>query len=81
MQFDGQIGGVDLSEITMQKKERLKPLSLYGLDLREALHAMLSVDPRKLRSLDEKTEDHPGSKNSTMLESAKVSPSSDTTEK
>jgi hypothetical protein len=32
----------------MQKKERLKPLSLYGLDLREALHAMLSVDPRRL---------------------------------
>lgn len=30
------------------KKERLKPLSLYGLDLKQALHAMLSVDPRKL---------------------------------
>jgi hypothetical protein len=30
------------------KRERLKPLSLYGLDLKEALHAMLSVDPRKL---------------------------------
>ncbi len=30
------------------KKQRLKPLSLYGLDLKEALHAMLSVDPRKL---------------------------------
>ena len=39
------------------KKERLKPLSLYGLDLKQALHAMLSVDPRKLKFLeDEKTE-------------------------
>ena len=38
----------------MQKKERLKPLSLYGLDLKEALHAMLSVDPRKLKLLEEK---------------------------
>jgi hypothetical protein len=35
-------------EPKMQKKERLKPLSLYGLDLKEALHAMLLVDPRKL---------------------------------
>lgn len=34
--------------MTTQKKQRLKPLSLYGLDLKEALHAMLSVDPRKL---------------------------------
>jgi len=32
----------------MQKKERLRPLSLYGLDLKEALHANLSVDPRNL---------------------------------
>lgn len=32
----------------MENKERLKPLSLYGLDLKEALHAMLSVDPRKI---------------------------------
>ena len=40
----------------MQKKERLKPLSLYGLDLREALHAMLSVDPRKLKPEEETTE-------------------------
>jgi hypothetical protein len=37
----------------MPKKERLKRLSLYGLDLREALHAMLSVDPRKLKFLQE----------------------------
>jgi len=41
----------------VEKKERLKPLSLYGLDLKEALHAMLSVDPRKLKKRDEeKTE-------------------------
>ncbi|MGO9567010.1 MAG: hypothetical protein ACLP5H_05665 [Desulfomonilaceae bacterium] len=40
----------------MDKKERLKPLSLYGLDLKEALHAMLSVDPRKLKLLEEKDE-------------------------
>lgn len=39
------------------KKERLKPLSLYGLDLKEALHAMLSVDPRKLNLEGEKTEE------------------------
>ncbi len=39
------------------KKQRLKPLSLYGLDLKEALHAMLSVDPRKLKLLEEKTEE------------------------
>jgi len=38
----------------VQKKDRLKPLSLYGLDLKQALHAMLSVDPRKL-GLEEKT--------------------------
>lgn len=48
----------------MQKKERLKPLSLYGLDLKEALHAMLSVDPRKLKLEEEKTEEssHPNLK-------------------
>ena len=40
----------------MQKKDRLKPLSLYGLNLKEALHAMLSVDPRKLRLKEETTE-------------------------
>ncbi len=39
------------------KKERLKPLSLYGLDLKEALHAMLSVDPRKLCLGEEKSEE------------------------
>ena len=38
----------------MQKKERLKPLSLYGMDLKEALHGMLSVDPRKLNLKEEK---------------------------
>lgn len=38
----------------MQKKKRLKPLSLYGPDFKEALHAMLSVDPRKLREGQEK---------------------------
>ncbi len=43
----------------MQKKERLKPLSLYGLDLKEALHAMLSVDPRKLKLLEENRTDKP----------------------
>ncbi len=41
----------------MKKKERLKPLSLYGLDLKEALHAMLSVDPRKLKSKEEEAEE------------------------
>jgi hypothetical protein len=40
------------------KRERLKPLSLYGLDLKEALHAMLSVDPRKLKP-EAKTEQAP----------------------
>jgi hypothetical protein len=40
----------------MLKKERLKPLSLYGLELKEALHAMLSVDPRKLKLLEDKEE-------------------------
>jgi hypothetical protein len=43
----------------MQKKDRLKPLSLYGLDLKEALHAMLSVDPRKLKLLEENKTDKP----------------------
>jgi hypothetical protein len=42
----------------MEKKERLKPLSLYGLDLREALHAMLSVDPRRLNEEIGKIEEH-----------------------
>jgi len=45
----------------MQKKPRLKPLSLYGLDLKQALHAMLSVNPRKLTSGMEKTEERPRS--------------------
>jgi len=32
-----------------EKKERLKPLSLYGYDLKEAIRAILSVDPRKTK--------------------------------
>jgi len=31
------------------EKERLKPLSLYGYDLEEAIRAILSVNPKKLR--------------------------------
>lgn len=54
--------------IVMQKKERLKPLSLYGLDLKEALHAMLSVDPRKLKLEEEKGEGPPESKTSKKIE-------------
>ncbi len=41
----------------MEKKHRLKPLSLYGLDLKGALHVMLSVDPRKLKLQEEETEE------------------------
>ncbi len=48
--------------MNMQKKERLKPLSLYGLDLKEALHAMLSVDPRKLKLKEEAAKERPESK-------------------
>jgi hypothetical protein len=32
----------------MNNKERLKPLSLYGYDLEEAIRAILSVNPKKL---------------------------------
>lgn len=38
-----------MNNVMMQNKnQRLKPLSLYELDLKEDLHAMLSADPRKL---------------------------------
>ncbi len=50
-------------EFLMEKKERLKRLSLYGMDLREALHAMLSVDPRKLKLRAEAKEERPKPKN------------------
>ena len=40
----------------MEKKERLKPLSLYGYDLKEAIRAILSVNPRKIREEREKPE-------------------------
>ncbi|MFH1113770.1 MAG: hypothetical protein V1792_07600 [Pseudomonadota bacterium] len=39
----------------MEKKERLKPLSLYGYDLEEAIRAILSVSPKKLRAVEETT--------------------------
>ncbi len=32
------------------KNQRQKPLSLYALDLKEALHTTRSVDPRKLNT-------------------------------
>jgi hypothetical protein len=51
----------------MQKKDRLKPLSLYGLNLKEALHAMLSVDPRKLRLKEETTEEPDEVRRSNVL--------------
>ncbi len=40
----------------MEKKERLKPISLYGYDLEEAIRAILSVDPKKLKLGKEKEE-------------------------
>ncbi len=40
----------------MQKKHHLKLLSLYGLDLKKALHAVLSVDQRKVKSVDQKAQ-------------------------
>lgn len=39
----------------MEKKERLKPLSLYGYDLEEAIRAILSVSPKKLKEVEEST--------------------------
>ena len=35
-------------------KERLKPLSLYGLDPKEAIRAFLSVDPDEVKELEKK---------------------------
>ncbi|MGB6063376.1 MAG: hypothetical protein WBG50_01120 [Desulfomonilaceae bacterium] len=43
----------------MKKKERLKPISLYGYDLEEAIRAILSVNPKKLKLREEKTQEHP----------------------
>ena len=40
----------------MEKKERLKPISLYGYDLEEAIRAILSVNPKKLKLGKEKEE-------------------------
>lgn len=42
-------------EVPVEKKERLKPLSLYGYDLEEAIRAILSVSPKKLKHAEEAT--------------------------
>lgn len=33
-------------------KERLKPLSLYGLDPKEAIRAFMRVDPEEVKKLE-----------------------------
>lgn len=43
----------------MEKKERLKPISLYGYDLEEAIRAILSVNPKKIKLGKEKTAERP----------------------
>jgi hypothetical protein len=35
-------------------KERLKPLSLYGLNPKEAIRAFMSVDPDELKELEKR---------------------------
>lgn len=35
------------------KKERLKPISLYGLDTRDVIRAFMQVSPQRLRELEE----------------------------
>jgi hypothetical protein len=50
------------------KKERLKPLSFYGLDPRDVIRAFMQIDPEELKKLEEEdrksweaeliTEDH-----------------------
>ena len=53
----------------MEKKERLKPLSLYGYDLKQAIRAILSVNPKKLKTAEEPMEaklvEKPNRKNKT----------------
>ncbi len=34
----------------MQKKERRKPLSLFGLDFEGAVRSILSVNPKRLKN-------------------------------
>jgi hypothetical protein len=41
----------------VESQIRIKPLSLFGPDLREALHAMHSIDPRKLHEETGKIEE------------------------
>lgn len=35
------------------QKEKLKPLSLYGLDTRDVIKAFMQVKPERIRELDE----------------------------
>lgn len=35
------------------QKEKLKPLSLYGLDTRDVIRAFMQVKPERIRELDE----------------------------
>lgn len=43
-----------LSKIMKKKgvKERLKPLSLYGLDLKKAIRAFMRVNPDEVKELE-----------------------------
>jgi hypothetical protein len=35
------------------QKERLKPISLYGLDPREVIKAFMSISPKRMKELEE----------------------------
>jgi len=38
------------------QKERLKPLSFYGLDPRDVIRAFMQIDPKELKRLKEEEE-------------------------
>ena len=49
-------------------KEKLKPLSLYGLDTRDVIRAFMKVKPERIRELEDEERKEPTEYSQTELD-------------